>query len=117
MHSQIGGGVFGTTIPEFRQVETGEQILSRAHEDRSKYQVQFIDQPRAKILLNRRHPAADPYVLIFRRIFSALERCFDAAGDEVKGRPAFHLESFARMMRQHKYRYMIRRFLAPPSLP
>src|SRR6185312_17202759 len=62
MHRQLSGNMFSATIPEFRQVDTGEQILSRAHKDETKHQMQFIDQSGAKILLNRRHTPADAYV-------------------------------------------------------
>src|SRR3984893_2400902 len=79
--------------------------------------MQFIDEPRAKILLNRCNTATNSYVSVFRSLFRTLQRGMDSVGDEVKRGPAFHLDRLACMMRQHKSRHMIWRFLAPPSFP
>src|ERR1043165_8112632 len=79
--------------------------------------MQFINQPRADVLLNGRNTATDADILVFRCILSELQRGMDSARHEVKRCTAFHLDRFAWMMGQHESRYMIRRFLAPPSFP
>src|SRR5436190_16992913 len=40
-----------------------------------------------------------------------------SAGDEMKDGPAFHRDRFARVVRQHEHRHVIRRVLAPPAPP
>src|SRR6266516_3743950 len=45
------------------------------------------------------------------------ERFLNSAGDEMKDGPAFHRDRFARVVRQHEHRHVIRRVLAPPAAP
>src|SRR5438270_2386631 len=109
--------MFGTRIAERCCVNAGEQIFSRAHEDRTEGQMQLIDEPCAKILLDGCDTAADSYVPFLCSVFRTLERGMDSVGDEVKRCSAFHLDRLTRMVGQNKRRDMIWRFLAPPSLP
>jgi hypothetical protein len=72
VHGEFSGDMFGRPIAECGHVDTGEQILSRAHEDGTEYQMQFVDQPGAKILLNGRDTAADSDIFVFCSLFGAL---------------------------------------------
>src|SRR4051794_31070382 len=66
MDGELGGTVFYTSIPEFCHVDSCEQIFARAHKDRAKHQMQFVDQAGTKVLLNRGNTAANPHVPILR---------------------------------------------------
>src|SRR6478752_7717948 len=79
--------------------------------------MQFIDESRAKILLNGRDTTADSYIPLPGGGLRTLQRRVDSVGHEVEGRPTFHLKRLARMVRQHERRYMIGRLFAPPSFP
>src|SRR5205809_6970950 len=41
----------------------------------------------------------------------------EAAGDEVEGRPAFHLDRLVSVMGEHKHRRVVRRLGTPPAAP
>src|SRR5215469_12197009 len=77
----------------------------------------LIDRAARKILPNRRHPSANPYVPARRRFLRLLQGRLNPIPDKVKSSATLHLERSPRMMRQHKNRHMIRRLLPPPSLP
>src|SRR6478672_11370716 len=79
--------------------------------------MQFIDELRAKILLNRRDSAADPYIFVLCSILCALQGGVDSVGNKVERCSAFHLQCFPWMVRQNKRRHVIRRFFAPPPFP
>ena len=64
--------------------------FSLAHEDRPKRQMQFVNQPRAK-MLNGRNTAADADVRFLRRVLRALQSRMESVRREVKRSPAFHL--------------------------
>src|ERR1051326_7355587 len=79
--------------------------------------MQFIDELRAKILLNRRDSAAYPYIFLFCNILCTLQGGVDSVGNKLERCSSFHLDGFPWMVRQHKRRYVIRRFFAPPPFP
>src|ERR1700722_15243040 len=79
--------------------------------------MQFVDEAVAQILLDGGHAAAQPDVLVARRLLSPLQRGLDPVGDEVEYRAALHADRRAGVMGQHEDIAMIGRFLAPPSLP
>src|SRR5207247_6582911 len=66
---------------------------------------------------HRGRPAADLDIEPARGLPGATERFVDSAGDEMKDGPAFHRDRFARVVRQHEHRHVIRRVLAPPAAP
>src|SRR5437667_6711182 len=76
----------------------------------------LVDEPRLEILAHRGRPAADLDIELARGLTGATERFLDSAGDEMKDGPAFHRDRFARVVRQHEHRYVIRRVLAPPAV-
>src|SRR5215469_217641 len=79
--------------------------------------MQFIDEPCAQILLNGCDTAADSYVPLFCSVLRTLQCGMDSVSDEVKHCVALHFKRRARIMCENKRRDMIRRLLAPPSLP
>src|SRR5881398_3188287 len=77
----------------------------------------LVDEPRLEILAHRGRPAADLDIEPARGLPGATERFLNSAGDEMKDGPAFHRDRFARVVRQHDHRHVIRRVLAPPAAP
>src|SRR5436853_7619936 len=77
----------------------------------------LVDEPRLEILAHRGRPAADLDIEPARGLPGATERFLNSAGDEMKDGPAFHRDRFARVVRQHEHRHVIRRVLAPPAAP
>src|SRR5438309_806999 len=79
--------------------------------------MQFIDELRAEVLLNRRDSAADPYIFLLCSILCTLQGGVDSVGNKVERCSAFHLHCFSWMVRQDKRRHVIRRLFAPPPFP
>src|SRR5579864_6994475 len=79
--------------------------------------MQFIDELRAEILLNRRDSAADPYIFVLCGILCTLQGGVDSVGNKVERCSAFHLDCLPRMVRQDKRGYVIRGLFTPPPLP
>src|SRR5215210_5002226 len=60
-----------------------------------------------------------------RDVYAALPGCLaclcvsgvEAAGGEVEGRPAFHLDRLVSVMGEHKHRRVVRRLGTPPAAP
>src|SRR5579872_4204803 len=75
-----------TLIPKRTQIETSEQIFARAEKDCRNSKMQFINQTRAQVLLDRRHAAADPNVFAIGGIPRLAKSGFDAVCDEMKRR-------------------------------
>ena len=70
--SLAGRGLDGLKT-ELRQVDAGEESFPFAKQDGRKREMHFIDQARRQVLTNRQHPAADPNVLTFGRVFGFLQ--------------------------------------------
>lgn len=62
MHRVFAGHLFAAEIPERTDIKAREQVLTRAHQNRTKCQVKPIDKPCEEILLNRCNSPADSYV-------------------------------------------------------
>src|SRR5881396_1655528 len=112
--------MFGAGIAQRRQVHTGKERLTTAEQNRRDRDVYFVDEARLEILAYRGRPAADLDIAparAARGLPGATERFLNSAGDEMKDGPAFHRDRFARVVRQHEHRHVIRRVLAPPAAP
>src|SRR5882757_8634180 len=77
----------------------------------------FVDEARAKVLLNRSHAASKPDVSTVSRLGGVLERRVDAIGNKVEGCAAVHFDRRPRMVGEHEYRSVIHRIVAPPTSP
>src|SRR6185503_20849801 len=77
----------------------------------------FVDQTGGQVLTNGGHSTSDPDVALPGSFTRAFKRFMNASSHEVERRAAFHRQRLAGMMCQHKNWNMIRRLLAPPSLP
>src|SRR5689334_14466867 len=79
--------------------------------------MQFIDELRTEVLLNRRDSTADPYIFLHCRILCTLQGGVDSVGNKVERCSAFHLHCFPWMVSQDKRRYVIRGLFTPPPIP
>src|SRR5213592_95818 len=109
--------MLGARIAQRRQVDPRKERLTTAEQDRRDRDMHLVDEPRLEILAHRGRPAADLDIAPARGLPGATERFLNSAGDEMKDGPAFHRDRFARVVRQHEHRYVIRRVLAPPAAP
>src|SRR3989441_10737091 len=112
--------MLGARIAQRRQVDPRKQRLTTAEQDRRDRDVHFVDVARLEILAHCGRPAADLDIAparAARGLPGATERFLNSAGDEMKDGPAFHRDRFARVVRQHEHRHVIRRVLAPPAAP
>src|SRR5881628_1779517 len=109
--------MLGARIAQRRQVDPRKERLTTAEQDRRDRDVHFVDEARLEILAHRGRPAADLDIEPACGLPGATERFLNSAGDEMKDGPAFHRDRFARVVRQHEHRHVIRRVLAPPAAP
>jgi hypothetical protein len=81
----LGRLMFGDAIAERRQVDAGEHRFALPEHDRGQGEMQFIDQPGAKILTHRLDATADLHVATFGGLFRLFQRRLDTAGHEDEG--------------------------------
>src|SRR4051812_18027754 len=117
MRGTLAAHVLRALVAERAPIDTLEERFACAEQHRPHGKMQLIDQPRLQVLAYRRDAAADAHILACRGALGLLERRFDAVGDEVKHRAAFHIERCAVVMRENENRRVIRRFLTPPPPP
>jgi hypothetical protein len=79
-----------------------EQSFTSAQQNRRDCDVQFIDQTRAQMLLNRVGTTTNAHVQPIRCLARLLERLVNAVRDEMECRVAFHPDGRPRAMGQMK---------------
>src|SRR5579862_6109602 len=79
--------------------------------------MQLINQPSPQELLNRRNAASNPNIFSVRSSGSTLQCSVNPVRHKVKRSATLHRKSCPRVMRQNKNIGVIRRLLAPPTLP
>src|SRR4029077_11639378 len=79
--------------------------------------MQLVNQGSAQILPYSGYAATEAYVTAARSSGRLLQSGVNAPGDKAKLRTSRHPERRALMVRQHEDRRVIRRLLAPPTLP
>src|SRR5262245_50871749 len=109
--------VLGAAEAELGQVDSTQEMLARAEQDRRDGKMHLVNQPCAQILPGRGHPAADTDVEVTRSFGGAFQCVMDAAGDEVEGCSAIHFERRARVAGEHEHGAMVGRIVSPPSPP
>src|SRR5215213_373031 len=114
-----GGGrhMGGALIAQGREIEAVQEMLAGPEQPGRNRHVQCVDEPGLEVLADRRHAAADLHILSLRCLRRSFQRLAGTARDKVEHRAAFHLDRWASVMRQHKYRAVIRRVLPPPAAP
>src|SRR5258708_36336018 len=101
-------------VPQCRQIDSVEESLTSAKQDRRDGDVHFVDEALAKILLDDVDPATKSDILAFGSLTRALKSDDSAVCHEVKGRSTLHDKRWARVVRQHEYCDVIHRIFAPP---
>ena len=94
-----------------------KQPLALSQEHRRNSDVQLVKEARTKILPYRVWPTANAHVESLGCVARLVERLVNAPRDEVKRSSAFHLNGWARVMRQNKNGNVIRRVVTPPPFP
>src|ERR1700722_13704134 len=113
----IGRLMFGDAVAERWQVDPGEHRFALPEHDRGHSEMQFVDQPGAKILTHRLDATTDLHVATIGGLLRLIQRRLDTVGHEDEGGAAVHLDPIARMVRQHEGRRVIGWIVAPPALP
>src|SRR5678809_1305247 len=75
-----------------------EKAGAGAEKKRDHVNLDFVDESRAQVLLHRRGSAPKRDIFASGGLESAVQRNFDALGDEVENRPALHLQRRARLI-------------------
>src|SRR6185295_10259336 len=77
----------------------------------------LVDQPRFKILPDRRRSAADPNIEVARRFLCPLQCRVNSVGNKVKRSSALHFNRVTGMVSKDKCRHVIWRLVSPPAFP
>src|SRR5882672_3457612 len=104
-------------VAQSTRVDVVQEVLAGAEQNRSDREMQLVDQPGAQELSDCGHASAQPDVAVARGGLRLLERGPNSVGNEIEYGAALHRDRRPRMMREHEYRNMIGRLLAPPALP
>src|SRR6266850_6969795 len=108
---------FPALVAQGARVDVVQEVLAGSQQDWPDREMQLVDQPGAQELADRGHAAAEPDVAVARGGSRQLERDVNSVGNEIEYSAALHRDRRPRMMREHEYRNMIGRLLAPPALP
>src|SRR5215218_4792343 len=99
------------------RLDAVEDPLAGAEQDRRDVQRELVEPPGNEGLAHSRGAARDVYAALPGRLARLCVSGFEAAGDEVEGRPAFHLDRLVSVMGEHKHRRVVRRLGTPPAAP
>src|SRR4051794_30273325 len=99
------------------RLDAVEDPLAGAEQDRRDVQRELVDDPGNEGLAHSRGAARDVYAALPGRLARLCVSGVEAAGDEVEGRPAFHLDRLVSVMGEHKHRRVVRRLGTPPAAP
>src|SRR5207237_5539536 len=99
------------------RLDAVEDPLAGAEQDRRDVQRELVDDPGNEGLAHSRGAARDVYAALPGRLARLCVGSVEAAGDEVEGRPAFHLDRLSSLMGEHEDRRVVRRLGRPPAVP
>src|SRR3954465_12048760 len=94
-----------------------EDPLARAEQDRRDVERELVDDPGNEGLAHSRGATRDVYAALAGRLTRLCVSVVEAAGDEVEGPPAFHLDRLVSVMGEHEHRRVVRRLGPPPAAP
>src|SRR3954451_18378063 len=92
-----------------------EDPLAGAEQDRRDVERELVDHVCNEGLAHGRGAARDVYAALAGRLTRLRVGSVEAAGDEVEGRAAFHLDRLMSVMGEHKERRVGKRLGAPPA--
>src|SRR5213595_1847030 len=99
------------------RLDAVEDPLAGSEQDRRDVQRELVDDPGNEGLAHSRGAARDVYAALPGPLARLCVSGVEAAGDEVEGRPAIHLDRLASVMGEHKHRRVVRRLGTPPAVP
>src|SRR6059058_2386162 len=99
------------------RLDAVEDPLAGAEQDRRDIERELVDDPGNEGLAHGRGATRDVYAALAGRLTRLCVSGVEAAGDEVKGRAAFHLDRLSSVMGEHKDRRVVRRLGTPPAAP
>src|SRR3954466_2824611 len=99
------------------RLDAVEDPLAGAEQDRREVERELVDDPGNEGLAHSRGATRDVYACLAGRLTRLCVSGVEAAGDEVEGRPAFHLDRLVSVMGEHKHRRVVRRLGTPPAAP
>src|ERR671938_1758357 len=102
---------------ERERLDAVEDPLAGAEEDRRDVERELVDDPGNEGLAHSRGATRDVYTALAGRLTRFCVSGVEAAGDEVEGRPAVHLDRLVSVMGEHKHRRVVRRLRTPPATP
>src|ERR671938_1019445 len=102
---------------ERERLDAVEDPLAGAEEDRRDVERELVDDPGNEGLAHSRGATRDVYTALAGRLARLCVSGVEAAGDEVEGRPAFHLDRLVGVMGQHEHRRVVGRLGTPPATP
>src|ERR671934_1835054 len=102
---------------EPERLDAVEDPLAGAEQDRRDVERELVDDPRNEGLAHSRGATRDVHAALAGRLTRLCVSGVEAAGDEVEGRPAFHLDRLSSVMGEQKHRRVIRRLGTPPATP
>src|SRR5580700_9566062 len=117
MRCTLACDVLRTGVSELDEINLAKEAFTRAEEHWGYRQVQLIDEPGAKILLNGGDAASDTNVFPIRGRCGSLEGAMDSIRHEMERRSSLHRDRFARVVGQHEPGVAKRRRVSPPALP
>src|SRR3954453_273569 len=94
-----------------------EDPLPGAEQDRRNVQRELVDDSGIEGLAHSRGAARDVYAALPGRLARWCVSGVEAPGDEVEGRPAFHLDRLVSVMGRQKHRRAVRLLWTPPAPP
>src|SRR5436189_2828119 len=99
------------------RLDAVEYPLAGSEQDRRDVQRELVDDPGNEGLAHSRGAARDVYAALPGPLARLCVSGVEAAGDEVEGRPACHLDRLVGVTGEHKYRRVVRRLGTPPAAP
>src|SRR3954453_9736664 len=102
---------------EPERLDAVEDPLAGAEQDRRDVERELVDDAGNEGLAHSRGATRDVYPALAGRLTRLCVGSVEAAGDEVEGRPPFHLDRLASVMGEHKDRRVVGRLGTPPAAP
>src|SRR4051812_18905701 len=99
------------------RLDAVEDPLAGAKQDRSEVERELVDDAGDEGLAHSRGAARDVYAVLAGCLTRLCVSSVEAAGDEVEGRAAFHLDRLSSVMGEHEDRRVVWRLGAPPAAP
>src|SRR3989442_6431334 len=91
------------------RLDAVEDPLAGAKQDRRDVERELVDDPGNEGLAHSRGATRDVYAAIAGRLTRLCVGSVEAAGDEVEGRPAFHLDRLVSVIREHQHPRLVKR--------